>query len=245
MKKLKKNDNCEMVAYRFYGIPSRQDAELENKTFGCCRSLWNRMLADHNELYRQIGTVPQNTPADYKDLEECSWLNEVDSLALANVQINQDTAFSRFFKKEARYPKFKSKKSAKKSYTTNAVYQKKKDGTCTCNIVFDSKNGLLKLPKHKDWIQLRMHREIQDGGKLKSVTVTLGTAGSDSEPRSIWYFEPADEGSVSAARQDGMLLRMRVRHSGQYVRAANGTKPHWGYETLIYNVDKNKYSIQY
>lgn len=177
MKKLKKSSNCEMVAYRFYGIPSRQDAELENKTFGCCRYLWNRMLADHNELYRQMGTVPQNTPADYKDLDECSWLNEVDSLALANVQINQDGAFSRFFKKEARHPKFKSKKFAKKSYTTNAVYLKKKDGTCSCNIVFDSKNGRLKLPKHKDWIQLRMHRAIQDGGKLKSVTVTLEADG--------------------------------------------------------------------
>lgn len=177
MKKLKKNVNCEMVAYRFYGIPSKQDAELENKTFGCCRYLWNRMLADHNELYRQVGKVPQNTPADYKDLDECSWLNEVDSLALANVQINQDSAFSRFFKKEARYPKFKSKKFAKKSYTTNAVYLKKKDGTYTCNIILDSKNGLLKLPKHKDWIQLRMHREIQDGGKLKSVTVTLEADG--------------------------------------------------------------------
>ena len=53
--------------------------------------------------------------------------------------------------------------------------------------------------------------------------IELGTAGSDSEPRSIWYFEPADEGDVSAAPQDGMLLRIRARHSGQYVRAENGT----------------------
>ena len=53
--------------------------------------------------------------------------------------------------------------------------------------------------------------------------IELGTAGSDSEPRSIWYFEQADEGDVSAAPQDGMLLRIRARHSGQYVRAANGT----------------------
>ena len=53
--------------------------------------------------------------------------------------------------------------------------------------------------------------------------IELGTAGSDSEPRSIWYFEPADEGNVSAAPQDGMLLRIRARHSGQYVRAVNDT----------------------
>ena len=48
--------------------------------------------------------------------------------------------------------------------------------------------------------------------------VELGSAASDSEPRSIWYFEPADEGDVSAAPQDGMLLRIRARHSGQYVQ---------------------------
>ncbi len=53
--------------------------------------------------------------------------------------------------------------------------------------------------------------------------IELGTAGSDSEPRSIWYFEPADEGAVSAKPTDGMLCRIRARHSGQYVRAANGT----------------------
>ena len=53
--------------------------------------------------------------------------------------------------------------------------------------------------------------------------IELGTAGSDSEPRSIWYFEPADEGDVSAAPQDGMLLRIRARHSGQYLRAADGS----------------------
>lgn len=48
--------------------------------------------------------------------------------------------------------------------------------------------------------------------------VELGSAASDSEPRSIWYFEPADEGNVSEAPQDGMLCRIRARHSGQYVQ---------------------------
>lgn len=125
MAKRKKNTTaCERIAYRFYGIPSERDAVLENKTFGCCRYLWNRMLGDHNTLYAEIGSVPDNTPADYKDLDECSFLNEVDSLALANTALNLDTAFERFFKKNGGYPKFKAKKRAKRSYTTNAVYQK-------------------------------------------------------------------------------------------------------------------------
>lgn len=139
----------------------------EDKTFGCCRYLWNRMLGDHNTLYSEIGEVPANTPADYKDLDECIWLNEVDSLALANVQLNLDSAFSRFFKKTAHYPNFKSRKFAKKSYTTNAVYLKKKDGSICCNISLDPVSGLLKLPKHKDTVQLRLHRFHPAGRKTK------------------------------------------------------------------------------
>ena len=177
MRKETSNGNCEQMAYRFYGIPSEQDATQEDKTFGCYRYLWNRMLGDHNTLYSEIGEVSANTPADYKDLDECSWLNEVDSLALANVQLHLDAAFSRFFKKTSRYPKFKSRKFAKKSYTTNAVYSKKKDGNIRCNISLDPVSGLLKLPKHKDSVQLRLHRSIRPDGKLKSVTVTMEPDG--------------------------------------------------------------------
>ena len=98
-KRKKKDAACELVAYRFYGIPSELDAAQEEKTFGCCRYLWNRMLGDHNTLYAEIGHVPNNTPADHKDLDECLFLNEVDSLALANTALNLDAAFERFFKK--------------------------------------------------------------------------------------------------------------------------------------------------
>lgn len=133
------------IAYRFYGVPTEDDAILEAKTFGCCRFLWNRMLYDHNTLYQEIGKVPVNTPADYKDLDECKWLCEVDSLALANVQRNIETAFCRFFDGISRYPRFKSKKYCKRSYTTNAVYSRG-----SCNIKLDEEKGRLKLPKHKD-----------------------------------------------------------------------------------------------
>ena len=101
----------------------------------------------------------------------------MDSLALANVQLNMNISLSRFFKKTAHYPNFKSRKFAKKSYTANAVYLKKKDGSICCNISLDPVSGLLKLPKHKDTVQLRLHRSIQPDGKLKSVTVTMEPDG--------------------------------------------------------------------
>ena len=58
--------------------------------------IWNRMLGDHNTLYAEIGHILNNTPADYKDLDECFFLNEVDSLALANTALNLDAAFEQF-----------------------------------------------------------------------------------------------------------------------------------------------------
>lgn len=100
----------ELIAYKFVGYPDEEQQIRINKTFGCVRYLWNRMLSDHNVLYKQIGKVPNNTPADYKDLEECIWLNEIDSLALANVQLNLDKSFRNFFSGKTRHPRFKSKK---------------------------------------------------------------------------------------------------------------------------------------
>lgn len=78
-KKKKNKEPVEHIAYRFCGTVTERDAVIEAKTFGCCRYIWNRMLADHNALYKEIGSVPYNTPADYKDLDECNWLREVDS----------------------------------------------------------------------------------------------------------------------------------------------------------------------
>lgn len=176
-KSSEEKQSVEQMAYRFCGQPSERDIILEAKTFGCCRYLWNRMLGDHNTLYAEIGEVPNNTPADYKDLDECSFLKEVDSLALANVQLNLGRAFDGFFDGRLRYPKFKVKKYSKLSYTTNAVYGK--DGKC--NITLDAEAGTLKLPKHKDLISLNVHRKIRSGGKLKSVTITL-------EPDGKYYY---------------------------------------------------------
>ena len=176
-KSAEEKQSVEQMAYRFCGKPSDRDIILEAKTFGCCRYLWNRMLGDHNTLYNEIGEVPNNTPADYKDLDECSWLREVDSLALANVQLNLDRAFDGFFSGRLRHPKFKAKKYSKLSYTTNAVYSK--DGKC--NITLDAEAGTLKHPKHKDLISLNAHRKIRSGGRLKSVTVTL-------EPDGKYYY---------------------------------------------------------
>ena len=107
-------------AYKFRIYPNSRQEVLMKKTFGCCRFVYNRMLSDKIEAYKNTGKMLRTTPAMYKS--DFPWLKEVDSLALANVQLHLEQAYRRFFDPTAnRFPKFKSKHHSRKSYTTNAV----------------------------------------------------------------------------------------------------------------------------
>ena len=104
------------IKYRIY--PSAEQKVLFAKTFGCCRKIWNLMLADKITYYQQTQKMLQTTPAQYK--KTYPYLKEVDSLALANVQMHLQTAYKNFFRnKNIGFPKFKSAKRCRKSYTTN------------------------------------------------------------------------------------------------------------------------------
>ena len=134
------------------------------KTFGCVRFVYNRMLADKIKYYEETKRMLNNTPAQYK--KEFEWLKEVDSFALANAQMNLQTAYNNFFRSpKVGFPKFKSKKSNHRSYTTNCV---------NGNIKLE--NGYLTLPKIRK-IKVKQHRNIPLGYKLKSVTVSQTPSG--------------------------------------------------------------------
>ena len=122
------------------------------------------MLADKMEHYKKEKKMLRNTPASYK--KEYPWLKEVDSLALANVQIHLESAFHKFFcEPSAGFPRFKSKKSSRKSYTTNVV---------NGNIFLEGK--YLKLSKMSA-VRMKLHRPISEKWKLKSVTVSREPSG--------------------------------------------------------------------
>ena len=104
-------------AYKFRIYPNAEQKELLAKTFGCVRFIYNKMLADKIEHYKNTGKKLNNTPAQYK--KEFEWLKEVDSLALANAQLNLQTAYNNFFRsKSVGFPKFKSKKSNHRKHIT-------------------------------------------------------------------------------------------------------------------------------
>ena len=106
------------VKIRIY--PNAEQRVQIEKTIVCSRFIYNCMLADKMEHYKKEKKMLRNTPASYK--KEYPWLKEVDSLALANVQMHLESAFHKFFREpSAGFPRFKSKKSSRKSYTTNVV----------------------------------------------------------------------------------------------------------------------------
>ena len=104
------------IKYRLY--PTSEQCVFFAKTFGCCRKVYNLMLADKIAYYQSTGKKLTNTPAMYK--KDYPYLKEADSLALANEQLHLQSAYNNFFRdKRIGFPKFKSAKRSRKSYTTN------------------------------------------------------------------------------------------------------------------------------
>lgn len=151
-------------AYKFRIYPNGEQKEMFAKTFGCVRFIYNRMLLDKIKYYEETKQKLNNTPAQYK--KKFEWLKEVDSLALANAQMNLQTAYNNFFKSpKTGFPKFKSKHRNRKSYTTNCV---------NGNILVE--NGYIKLPK-VGLVKTKLHRIIPSDYNLKSVTVSQNPSG--------------------------------------------------------------------
>ncbi len=153
------------IKYRLY--PTTEQAVMFAKTFGCCRKVYNLMLADKIESYKTTGKFVTVTPAKYK--KDYPYLKEVDSLALANKQMNLQAAFRNCFSKKRKkkngFPKYKSAKHSRKSYTTN-----NQKGTVA---IFDNNIKLPKIGKVKAVI----HRMPEENWLIKSATISQESDG--------------------------------------------------------------------
>lgn len=154
------------IKYRLY--PTTEQAVMFAKTFGCCRKVYNLMLNDKIESYKSTGKFASVTPAMYKT--DYPFLKEVDSLALANVQLNLQSAFKNCFSKSRKskngFPKFKSAKHSRKSYTTN-----NQKGTIA---IIDDK--YVKLPKIGK-VKVVIHRVPNADWIIKSATISQDSDG--------------------------------------------------------------------
>lgn len=155
-------------AYKYRIYPTTEQCVLFAKTFGCCRKVYNLMLSDKIEGYKATGKFPAVTPAKYK--KDYPYLKEVDSLALANKQLDLQAAFRNCFsksrKKNTGFPKFKSAKRSRRSYATN-----NQKGTIA---IMDG--GFIKLPKAGK-VKAVIHRMPGDGWAIKSATVSQESDG--------------------------------------------------------------------
>ncbi len=157
-----------LKAYKFRIYPNDEQKIFFSKTFGCVRLVYNLMLNDRIKEYEESKGNPNKrikypTPAKYK--KEYEFLKEVDSLALANAQMNLNKAYKNFFRdKSIGFPKFKSKKNPVQSYTTN-----NQNGSIN---IFEN---WLKLPKLKELIKIKAHRKLD--GIIKAATISRTGSG--------------------------------------------------------------------
>ena len=170
-------------AMKFRIRPDKDQKELFEKTFGCCRFIYNRMLSDKMTAEKTKSRV-KLTPASYK--KKYPWLKEVDSLALCNAQLDLETAYKNYHsRKDSGHPRYKSKHHSRKSYTTNVV---------NGNIRIEGKK--IKLPK-AGLVRIKVHREIPEGWILKAVTVV-------KEPTGKYYASLLFEVPESESQTKGM-----------------------------------------
>ena len=158
-----------LKAYKYRIYPNNVQKVQIAKTFGCCRFVYNQTLAYRKEKYekekKSVSKTDCNNYCNRELKKEYEWLKEVDKFALTNAIYNMDSAYQKFFKEHAGYPRFKSKHDNHKSYTTNFT---------NGNIAVDFENSKVKLPKLKE-VKAKLHRNFS--GKIKSVTVTQVPSG--------------------------------------------------------------------
>ena len=161
-----------LKTYKYRLYPNKEQEEYFAKCFGCVRFIYNRMLSDKIEYYKKTKKNLNNTPAQYKD--EFPWLKEVDSLALANAQMNLQSAYNNFFKRpDSGFPKFKSKKNNHFSYKTN---NRVKSISVSAKYIKLPKIGLVKIKRHRQFdgiVKSAVISKVPSGKYYVSVLVDI------------------------------------------------------------------------
>ena len=158
-----------LKSYKYRIYPNKEQEVLIQKTFGCCRFVYNQTLAYRIELYQTQGkSMSKFDCSEYvnKVLKpQYEFLLEPDKFSLINSVWNMDNAYQKFFKESTGFPRFKSRHNHRRSYTTKITNN---------NIEVSFEKNKIKLPKLK-WVKTRLHREFV--GKIKSATISQNPAG--------------------------------------------------------------------
>ncbi len=198
--------------------PTPEQAELFENTFGCCRYIWNRMLADQQRFYAETDAHFIPTPAKYK--KEAPFLKEVDNQALIQEHNKLSQAFRVFFKNPEcfGYPNFKRKKDDRDSFTA-------------CNHVFESgptiyitKKGI-RMTK-AGIVNAKFPRRPRNGWKLKRVTVEKTRTGK-YYAYILYEYDVKTPDPVIPAPETTLGLQYSMSHFYVDDRGEMADAPHW------------------
>ena len=154
--------NTMFKAFKYRLYPTAPQAEKINQNIGCARFVYNHLLDDRINVWKETKQLSTKTYSILK--EEHVFLKNVDSRALKHAQANLDEAYEKF-KKEPNtgYPKFKSKHKCRWSYTTD---------NNSDAVRFDGNR--LKLPK-VGYVKVVEHRQHE--GRILTATISHERSG--------------------------------------------------------------------
>jgi len=180
--------------YQFELKPTQEQKVLLDKHFGCVRYVYNHFLNQRKEQYQANKKsdnyyVQAKTLTELKKQDETVWLKEVNSQTLQFALRSLDTAFLNFFRGNAQFPKFKSRKH-KNTFTIPQF------GTLADNKI--------SIPKFKEGIKVKLHREVK--GKIGKMSITKTPTGKYYV--SIFTEQEADE-LPKTNRQVGIDLGLK------------------------------------
>ncbi|WP_457638656.1 RNA-guided endonuclease TnpB family protein [Persephonella sp.] len=149
--------------YRFRLYPNKEQEHFLNIQFGHCRFVYNYFLALSKEEYEKQGIKWKYSR--YQSMLPAlksgyPFLKQANSQSLQVSLQNLDTAYKNFFEGRAGFPKFKKKKSKQTIHIPQHFEIER----------VSEKRGLLKIPKLKTKIPIKMHRDIE--GQIRSISIT-------------------------------------------------------------------------
>ena len=155
-------------AYKYRLYPNEEQKVLIAKHLGSCRFIYNYALDKKVRAYQTDKTnlsrfdIQADLPKMKKSEEYC-WLKEVNSLSLQASLANLDSAYTKFFREHKGFPRFKSKKDGKQSFSIPQ------------NTRVDFENCRIFIPKFKGGIKTKFHRTFE--GIVKSSTISRTATG--------------------------------------------------------------------
>jgi putative transposase len=152
-------------SFKFRIYPNKEQEILLSKHFGSCRFVFNHYLNKRKETYledkKSLNYYDNaNDLTQLKKNDDYSWLKEINSQSLQSSLRNLDTSYMKFFRKQTKFPRFKSKYDRQSFKIPQFI---------------KLENNELIIPKFKDGIKIKLHREIV--GEICFATISKSTTG--------------------------------------------------------------------